>query len=552
MTFAYIFILQCYAVFKFGDYSQDDHTSSFFSNLFESYRRRYDEFHPVQDLRNMVEKAAGDKLQSVSSFRDIIEKAAGDKMHTVNSFRNMVMETAQNMTERANTLAETETGQRATKMYESLVHTGEMVDKQLHATYDQLHQVWDSVNPMKQRRLDTARKLAKQRKQLQQQLKGYRVMLERMREMSSGVPSKQMAALMQRITECYRQLDYLETHAQDAFVHMTGLTMTMPFQRKEPQRFAKYSSDPLNGIATYPLCLHVLLLGGTEIPLRIMMRRRGFERRQVGPVSYYFHPGSSDEELDPLVFVHGIGIGLLTYVPLIDGLLQTKRPIYLPEIPYVCGFRPWQSSDAVLQPSVVTSTMVAMLASHGHLHAGWMGHSYGTSWLSSVLQSAPETVRAALFLDPIPFLLHAPRLTKQFVYTQPDPSAISYILRTDLMVNRTIQRSFPWSKISLFAEDIHVPCGIVLSEQDLLVPAAKIERYTANLGAVVQDFEDVRQELLQDKRQDACSARHPHLECTLIRGDGHGDWTERPSETTPVLVYMMESLLRKANKDKSQ
>jgi hypothetical protein len=57
------------------------------------------------------------------------------------------------------------------------------------------------------------------------------------------------------------------------------------------------------------------------------------------------------------VFVHGIGVGLLVYLPLIDALLETGHPLLLPEIPYVSAFRPWQSTNSVLSPAVVASTV---------------------------------------------------------------------------------------------------------------------------------------------------------------------------------------------------
>ena len=493
----------------------------------------------------------------------MVQKAAGDNFHPVLELRKMM---AENETM-------TTASERATQVYEKLVPRS--VEKQLnaarHRTYNQMQQAWDSVRTMNNPvRIETARFLSKQRHRLQQQLKGYRVMLHRMREMSSGVPSKQMASLMRRITECHEALESLEGQAQDAFVQMTGYALkNLPF-RKEPQRFAKYSADPIMGIATYPLCFHLLLLGCTEIPLRVMMHRRGFDRRTVGPVSYYYHPGTeadqdSDEEFEnpktPIVFVHGIGIGLLPYLSLIDSLMESGRAIYLPEIPYVSGFRPWQSSSAVLPPAVVTSTMVAMLATHGDLSATWMGHSYGTSWLSYMVKYSPESVAAVMFLDPICFCLHSPRLTKQFVYTKPDPGTISYIVRTDLIVNRTIQRAFPWTRIALFAEQVQVPCHVFLSEKDALVPAERVMTYLSGKGVSIQDFESLREELEETEDSSSRSSdssdgvassgsdsngsgakNSSHIRCTVFRGDGHGDWTERLSQTAPVLAHSVEAL----------
>lgn len=512
---------------------------NFFSNMYESYRRGVEQmtrtapdltdFNPVQDLRNMVKN-----------------------VRPVQDLKNLMAETAQHIAD-----AEESAKATASHMYESLVPAGSQMDKQLsamsHATYSQMTEAWNSVKNVKER-LETARFLSKQRQQIRQQMKGYRVMLNRMREMSSAVPSKQMAGLMRRITECNEAMERLESRAQQAFVQATGFA----FQRlsflphSEPLRYAKYSSDPLLGLATYPLGFHLLVLGATEIPLRVKMRKRGFERRTVGPVAYYFHPGlntrDDDDDYDmtneetPFVFVHGIGIGLIAYMPLIDELLKTGRPILLPEIPYVSGFRPLQSPNAVLQPHVVCGTMTAMLATHGFMRAAWLGHSYGTTWLSYLCKYAPHVVASVLFLDPICFCLHVPRLTKSFVYSRPDPGTISYMVRTDVIVNYTIQRSFPWAWVILFTEQIDVPVSIFLSEKDALVPAEKVEEYLRTKNVPVQNFEGVTEDHF----------RHP-INCTVFRGDGHGDWTEHPSVSVcvPMIVRAAEVLCELADKEVS-
>jgi hypothetical protein len=186
---------------------------------------------------------------------------AGDNFHPVQDFQNLVAETAQHLAEVEET-ARTTASQTAAQMYETLVPSGSLVDKQLtamsHATYSQLQEAWNSVKSMKNlQRIETARFLSKQRQRLRQQLKGYRVMLKQMREMSSGVPSKQMAAMMRRITECYEALESLEGRAQAAYVQATGFALkNLPFlQRKEPQRFANYSSDPSLGYCYLPFVL---------------------------------------------------------------------------------------------------------------------------------------------------------------------------------------------------------------------------------------------------------------------------------------------------------
>jgi hypothetical protein len=327
-------------VFRFSVENQREEPT-FFSNLFESYKDRYGRY------RNMLENA---------------------EFHPVQDFRNILAEKAHQAEESAQTV------------YETFVQPGSSMDKHLsalsQATSTQLSEAWNSVKGMKER-LETANFLSERRNALMEQLRGNRAMLTRMREMPYAVPSKQMAALMRKITECYDALETIEQRASGQFVKFVNATGSLAdrgnalFPQKEPQRYAKYSSDPLLQIATYPLGFHLLVLGASEIPVRIMLKNRGFQRRCVGPVTYYHFPGSAGDENDPrsskkvpIVFIHGIGIGIIAYVQLIDYFLKTGRPILLPEIPYVSGFRPWQGPNSVLSPAVVASTVSFSLSTN--------------------------------------------------------------------------------------------------------------------------------------------------------------------------------------------
>ena len=497
-------------VFRFHESSHSEDTN-FFTNLYEDFKHRYEQY------RGMMESS---------------------EFHPVQDFRNFMAETRQHIAEVEETAVATATTM-CENAYSSLVSPGSIVDKQLsaisHATHVQLTEAWNSVKEMKER-LETAEFLSSRQKAIRQRLKGYRLLLNRMRSMSSAVPSNQMAVLMRKITECNDALVGVEHSARDAYVNATGFARKslLQFQRKEPQRYAKYSSDPLLGISTYPLGFHLLILAFTEGGLRVMMRKRGFVRLTVGSVAYYFHPGKADGSLGdddeeptekvPIVFVHGIGIGLVFYMPLIDHMLKTGRPLLLPEIPYVNGFRPWQSPYSVLPPAVVVSTLTAMMATHGYLRGMFAGHSYGTSWLSYMCKYAPDALVGVIFLDPICFCLHIPRLTKKFVYHRADPGVISYMIRTDVIINHTIQRSFPWTRIILFAEQIDVPCSVFLSENDELVPAETVEHYLRSKQFRVKDSTNV----------DKTHFVPGDLNVTVFRDSGHGDWTERPPDVATI------------------
>jgi hypothetical protein len=497
--------------------SSNDESHVFFSQLYENYKKRYEQykhemenFHPVQDMRNFM----------------------AEKRQRLHEVEGHAMTTASNMYENA---------------YFSIIDRGSNVDKRLNAvssaTHKQLLEAWHSFSRYKEK-LKMADFITSRRKKVQNQMKGYRALLDRMHSTSSTMPTKQMANLMNKITQCNESHQMIERSAKDAFMAATGLAAKNFFKQKEPKRYAKYTNDPLLGLATYPAMFHLIILGLTDGLLRVAMKVKGFERLRIGQTTYYYHPGISEEEEEescfsfddsddedgdkekrtPIVFIHGIGIGLGYYLPLIDELVKLRRPIFLPEIPYVSGFRPWISRKSILTPAAAVSFLTQMLASHGYLKASFIGHSYGTSWLSYMCKYAPDAMCSLLFLDPICFCLHHPCLTKSFVYSRADPGSISYMIRTDVMINWTIQRSFPWSRIILFEEQIpDIPCSIYLSENDALIPFKTIEKYLRLKSARIHDFKD---EVTFENRD--------RINVSVFRGMAHGDWCDVPSTATTV------------------
>lgn len=84
---------------------------------------------------------------------------------------------------------------------------------------------------------------------------------------------------------------------------------------------------------------------------------------------------------------------------------------------------------------------------------------------------------------------------------------------------QTIQRGFPWARISLFTEQIPcVPCAVFLSEQDALVPSEKVERYLLSKGAVVLDSSGAG----RDHFLSFSKASHP-INVTIFQNQGHGE-----------------------------
>ena len=107
-----------------------------------------------------------------------------------------------------------------------------------------------------------------------------------------------------------------------------------------------------------------------------------------------------------IIFIHRIGVGLIYYVPLINCLLELGRHMLFPKIPYITFFHTWLRPPLFLSPGSMPSTIIAMLSLHGFLNECFVGHSYGTLWLSYMCKYSLNALDNVIFLDPICFSLH--------------------------------------------------------------------------------------------------------------------------------------------------
>lgn len=186
--------------------SRDESHHSYFSDLYESYKVWCGNRHPVQDIRNYV----AEKTQQLHNAEQSAERRLSESL---------------------------------SNMYAFLIEKDGTIDKQLtalsHKTQTQLADVWNSMWKMKER-LQTASDISTRRKALRQQLKSYRQTLAQMRGMATAVPSKQMADLMRKITQCYEALEVVERSAMDAFMQVTGYVgKSLLNNSKEPPRYLK-------------------------------------------------------------------------------------------------------------------------------------------------------------------------------------------------------------------------------------------------------------------------------------------------------------------------
>ncbi|KAG0004014.1 hypothetical protein BGZ65_001064 [Modicella reniformis] len=176
--------------------------------------------------------------------------------------------------------------------------------------------------------------------------------------------------------------------------------------------------------------------------------------REVSDLSYWYRSPVNPKNKVPLVFVQGIGIGLVQYIHFIVALTRISRPLMVIEVPYV--------SNRLLQTDCMTpdETYFAIehvLKLHGHTTATFMGHSLGTMLCAAVCRANSATsqksiVVGLILVDPICFLTHH-SIAHNFAYRTP---ATASQLVMDLFASREIgtswyiMRRFCWNQCVMF------------------------------------------------------------------------------------------------------
>lgn len=216
-------------------------------------------------------------------------------------------------------------------------------------------------------------------------------------------------------------------------------------------------------------------------------------------LSYWHRPHRSTVRL-PVLFIHGIGIGLYPYADFLSNINSLANDqanskddtigILAIEIMPI-SFR---ITHRALSKDELCTELRHILAEHNYDRFVLVSHSYG-SVISSFIMSDPilrPKVASALLVDPVSFLLHTPDVAYNFTVRQPQQAnewQLWYFASKDPGVAHALGRHFFWSQNVIWKKDVEdfVNEGkrltVSLGGKDLIVNTAAIGRYLANGSA---------------------------------------------------------------------
>lgn len=130
-----------------------------------------------------------------------------------------------------------------------------------------------------------------------------------------------------------------------------------------------------------------------------------FERLNSCKLNYWikkYNYNNGEKVKPPLVFIHGIGIGLITYLPFILKLCKIKRTILLIELPHVSMKL---NIDEIPTMDELTNNIDQILKIHSFNKAFFVAHSLGTFVYAAINRIKPDIIDSVFLIDPVCFQL---------------------------------------------------------------------------------------------------------------------------------------------------
>jgi len=186
----------------------------------------------------------------------------------------------------------------------------------------------------------------------------------------------------------------------------------------------------------------------------------------------------------PLVFISGIGIGLVSYEAFIKALTKDNRDIVLLDLPEISlRWTPYlqHRHNTPLQTAETLAEIVSG-CTKGEKGAHAVAHSFGCvviQWLLRLNTGSTPIASSVTMVDPVCFLLISPSVAQHFCYRPPSnflDELVDYFVAREIGVNNALHRHFQWKINDLDPQLLPASSAVILSELDSYVPSLHVER----------------------------------------------------------------------------
>ncbi|OAR00269.1 hypothetical protein LLEC1_03402, partial [Akanthomyces lecanii] len=207
-------------------------------------------------------------------------------------------------------------------------------------------------------------------------------------------------------------------------------------------------------------------------------------------LTYWHRPHTSKTRL-PVLFIHGIGVGLYPYVEFLADINPTGAKRSLDGDVGIIAIEIMSVSSRITAEAMskdeICNEVNHILTAHGWDKCVLVSHSYGSVVATHLLRSIElaQKFGPVLFVDPVSFLLHLPDVAYNFICRKPrraNEYLLSYFGSKDMGVSHTLFRRFFWADNVLWKEDIRKHrVSVVLAGRDIVIDTKVIRAYLTGL-----------------------------------------------------------------------
>ena len=211
----------------------------------------------------------------------------------------------------------------------------------------------------------------------------------------------------------------------------------------------------------------------------------------------YWHRRHTSKKRLPVLFIHGIGIGLYPYTSFLRDLnRELETGVTADSEVGIIALEIMPVSSRITHPALEKDVMIMEIMEIMQYH-GWrkfvlVSHSYGSIIAAHLLKSDPfaTLIGPTVFIDPVSFLLHLPDVAYNFIARRParaNEYQLWYFGSKDIGVAHTLARRFSWIDNIIWKEDLRIKgkknqeegrnVTVVLSGKDLIVDAETVGQY---------------------------------------------------------------------------
>lgn len=246
-----------------------------------------------------------------------------------------------------------------------------------------------------------------------------------------------------------------------------------------------------------PFGYYVVTNGVSLGTIAWLMLTKGFRLETSGKCSLLVKPAQQakadgkkgDKESLPIVFLHGLGIGLGQYTSMLSKLSKHKDGVVILLQPHISTNI---FSRYFLEPpskDEQASSLISILNRHSFSRCATLSHSNGTMVLGWLLRTAPQLFVRNILVDPVSFCLWEGSVCYSFIHRRwatGIEALLGYFVGRELGVAHTIARRFLWFDMILWADEFPSldpqDLQFVFGERDVLVDVPASVAYLRDSG----------------------------------------------------------------------